>query len=347
MTALQLDLNGNNATEKISTETHSDDDADSDFDDGGSQKRRPRVRRAEDIDDEHHEEPVEAPKKNAWEMSPPKEPEVDPWADPAEPGKASNAGKAGNTTEKDSNTRPGNNSRGSDSRGRGGGRGRGDRGRDFPDRGRGGIERGRGRGERGRGNGERGRGAGERGRGGDRARGEKGRGRGGGRGAAPTSTELASSENTGVVASSGDTTHVPEDKKAVSPAPGGGKPKEERPKRQESKGKRPEKAPEEPKESTTTNEGWELPTDQDGGWGAGVPDSGWGIDTQQANAPAKSPTSARSPGGWGNASPTEGTDSNKPFKRVPIYVNTERVKTGGSERVSFAKSYSTTTDSPS
>jgi hypothetical protein len=130
-----------------------------------------------------------------------------------------------------------------------------------------------------------------------------------------------------------------EDTKAVSPASGGGKPKDPKPKRQDSKRKRPEKAPEEPKESTSTNEGWELPGEQDSGWGVGVPDSGWGIDTQQVNETAKSPTSARPPGGWGNAkaTPTEGTDPNKPFKRVPAYINTERVKTGGSERVSLRK----------
>ena len=320
MTALGLDLNGSSAPEKISTEPHSDDDADSDFDDGGSQKRRPRVRRPEDIDDEHTEEPVEASKKNAWEISPSKAVEADPWADPVEPG----GGKSGNTPAKGSNARGGgrgNHPQTSESRGRGGARGRGDRGR-------GGNERGRGAGDRGRG-------TGERGRGGDRARSERGRGRGNGRGAAPTmAKDPAPHEPVSAAPPPPPSTEtvpnpVSEEPKVAPTAVGEGtkSPKPKRP-----KGKRPEKAQEEAKPLGTADESWKLPTAEEGGWGAAA-DAGWGAEPQEANAPAKSPTSARSPGGWTNATPTEGTDPNKPFKRVPAYVNTDRVKTGGSERV--------------
>jgi len=391
MTALQLDLNGSNTTEKISTDAHSEDDADSDFDDGGSQKRRPRVRRAEDMDDEHHEQPVEAPSKDAREIPSPKEPEVDPLTDPAEPGKAPDTGNAGNKTEKSSNAkdrRQGNNNRSSDSRGRGGGKGRGDRGRDFADRGRGGSERGRGGGERGRGTGEKVRG-GDRTRGGDRGRrgdGARGKGRGSGKGA-PSAAGGASEETTEKVASPGESAENPENSKvdsapapapaptpapapaptpapatatapapapaaepapasasapapttAPAPAPSGEKKREPKPKRRDSKGKRVEKVVEEPKEPAATNEGWELPTDQGGSWGTGVADSEWGLDNQEANVPAKSPTSPRSPRGRANATPAGSADPNKSLKRVPAYVNTERVKTGGTERVGFTLS---------
>lgn len=134
------------------------------------------------------------------------------------------------------------------------------------------------------------------------------------------------------------TPQVSEEVKA-DPVPADEGTKGPRPKRQDKKGKRPEKAEkatEEQKPAAAAGEEWKLPAAEGGDWGA-TADSGWGAESQEANAPTKSPTSARSPGGWANGTPTEGTDPNKPFKRVPAYVNADRVKTGGSERTKLSE----------
>lgn len=307
MAALGLDLTGNTAPEKVITDNHSEDDADSDFDDGGSQKRRPRVHRAEDLED--GAEPPANAQKQPWELSPPKGLEADPWAEPAnQTGDAPSNEPPKNHERKGS--KPKNTRGNSDSRGvRGGPDSRGGRG---ASRGRGSGERGRGTGERGRGTFERGRGTNERGRGG------RGRGRGG---SVPTKKEEVSSEAKSPAAEKAtDGWTVPQDDAEAAWGIG-------------SNPNTGEEGKEQGKSSSSTKqaaEAWELPPVS-----PAEQEVSWGVSTSDSAQPAQSPQ-GQEDGGWGESNGNKkNADGNKQVKRPPAYHNPDRVKTGGTERVSL------------
>ncbi|CAG8624265.1 16750_t:CDS:2, partial [Acaulospora colombiana] len=269
MSALHLDVTGDDSPEKLKNENHSEDDADSDFDDGGSQKRRPRIQRAEDFDDGHTEEASNVPAKNAWELSPPKEAEVDPWAEPStEPAKfKTDVAKANGSEEQDLW----------------------------------GQEPKRGSGARARGD-------------------------------ADTGTEtnnkgkaLGETQNTEVLSTEQSKASPREEQETKSREP-------------KNKGPRSSKPPPPKKQEQTTNtdttDAWALPpistTEQDAGWGVTTSD-----DAQGATSGGWGDTPASA--GWGDSPASEKPNSPKTFKRPPMYLNPDRVKTGGSERAKLSE----------
>ncbi|KAG8835355.1 ESCRT-III subunit protein did4 [Serendipita sp. 399] len=318
-----------NNLEKHTTERASDDDADSDFDVGDeTKKRQPRVRREEDMEEEHEE--VEQTGNNQNETAATQNEEGDLWAEPTtEPGNAAGSEKTRGGRGKPSRGRGEPGTRGRGSKERGGGRGRG-----GPERGRGGSERGRG-GERGRGNAE-------------RARGERGRGRGTTRGGAPKATSDEKQENPNdnpqSTASEGLNNTTGVDTAVLNDATTSTKSK-----KPEGKGKRPPKNQTKQTEGATGTDPWALPgTEQEAAWGItpalkegeaasnskdGAEASGWG------DGPTDGDWGVGEDPGWGVSSPISPIDNEtgaKP-KRVPVYLNRERVKTGGSERVKLTE----------
>ncbi|KAG8803468.1 hypothetical protein FRC16_005138 [Serendipita sp. 398] len=331
-----------NNPEKLSTGRASDDDADSDFDVGDeTKKRQPRVRREEDMEEEHEE--AEQTENNRNESAATQDEVVDLWAEPTtEPGNAASGDKS----------RGG---RGKPSRGRGepGSRGRGSKDRGAA-RGRGGVERGRGGSDRGRGGSDRGRG-GERARGiTERGRGERGRGRGGTRGGTPKATLNETQNNPDDNTPSNVTEATSNTVALVSNDVS----KPLKPQKQEGKGKRPPKSQLKQNENANGTSQLVLPgTEQEGTWGItpaadneSDPAPKPNDDTSEGQKPTEDAIE-KAPGwgdepmdddwgtgvdpGWNASSPVSPTGDNAgtKAKRVPIYLNRERVKTGGSDRV--------------
>lgn len=379
MATLGLDTTGNGS------------DADSDFDDGASdtkdqggapRKRQPRVRRAEDFDDEHNDEQTEGTQNNVGQTSKGANESSDLWnASGAEPGRGSGRGRGRGRGSGPKSPRPQDENRGTEARGRGGNRGRGDRGRGTADRGRGTFERGRGRGERGRG--------------------DRGRGRGANRGGAPAADNSAEpAAEAAPNASKNDTKPRQQGKSgpdsqpkspggtnswgegpvpnaeqdaawgigpsaAEQDAPWGAEPsnaeqdaawgiepsepkldipKETQPTDTTTKPNKPNKAPRKPvekktrptaaKEVDSTNQaGGSRGDDAQTADAAASNEVGSGLDAGGVNE-AGWGASGGNDAGWGAGSPNEGPSS-KPIKRPPLYVNPDRVKTGGSQKVRF------------
>ncbi|CAG7846235.1 Charged multivesicular body protein 2a AltName: Full=Chromatin-modifying protein 2a; Short=CHMP2a [Serendipita indica DSM 11827] len=334
MAALGLDLSGQEVPEKVKVDAESEDDADSDFDDGG--KRQPRVRRQED---EEEPEQNAATERQPWELSPPKDDDVDLWAEPvAEPDKPSGGNRGKGTRGRGGKQQSaGYDSRGRGTRGRGGERS--ERGRGASERG--GAPRGRGTGDSTRGTSDRGK---ERGRGV-----ERGRGRGGSRGAAPNSNPTpATNENE----ATGDDPMSPTGEKdageEADPA------KAPKPKKQSAKPKRAKKTQQEEAKAPVENTADSRPLP---GMSTAEQDAAWGItpaDDKTADPVTEKDggNGETATGGWGDADLNEdwGTMNNgndwgatvspttaqSRHKKPPLYNNPDRVKTGGAERTKLS-----------